>query len=413
MAVERPNIARVRVEAQERLDLPDFDALQDLVDDASQLSLGALLGPGGGCLSPFRVTLTAAGPVLYMAPTTFQFYWSQRAGTSAVDGTGKAWRGGIVTFNPLNEGQQSQWDYTAYVAQAVYIYARPKVVDAAVDGRRKFTGGAAQSVSLKTRKRVVVELKFSALNPSDSTNSGWSPVAVINTWNGNTPVVTPLSVWDSWVAYQQAQQPGSVAQPSGPSVLNTLALSYLETGTDGGNVWKNFLGGAATERSYGLPALLMQMRTRMKRFLSKAGDEQWYTDPVRDFAQLNADLAAAEATVLALNARPYLLVSGYVKYDGNAQANSYALFNTPVLFAGYGGASPFGQITFTRLSIGVLSFTMPVSNPAPSVLQMNANPLDPTQFVNVYTSAGLPRIFIRGGDGVAADGGFFVQVWCR
>lgn len=408
MAVERPNIARVRVEAQERLDLPDFDALQDLVDDASQLSLGALLGPGGGCLSPFRVTLTVAGPVLYMAPTTFQFYWSQRAGTSAVDGTGKAWRGGVVTFNPLNEGQQSQWDYTAYVGQAVYIYARPKVVDTAVDGRRKFTGGAAQSVSIKTRKRVVVELKFSAVIPSDSTNSGWSPVAFLNGWNGNTPTVTPLSVWDSWVAYQQAQQPGSVPQPSGPSVLNTLALNLLETGTDGVNVWNNFLGGASTERSYGLPALLMQMRTRMKRFLSKAGNVQWYTDPVRDFEQLNTDLAVVEGLVLG---KPYLVAAGFVAWAPGP--NTYTPSASPTMIAGFPAAAFFGSVTFTRLSTGVLTMTMtPPANP-PALLLPVVQLLSAAGRIQAYQVGPTVQIYITDTTGTVTDLPFFFQMWAR
>ena len=43
-----PTSDRTRLEAQERLDLPDFNSLQDLPDIAWQRTIGALIGPGGG-----------------------------------------------------------------------------------------------------------------------------------------------------------------------------------------------------------------------------------------------------------------------------------------------------------------------------------------------------------------------------
>ena len=75
---------RVKLYPQERLDLDDVRALQELVYDYDQEALGALLGPVRGVLSVPRVTVTENSGAPYMTLTPFSFITAKAVNSSAV-----------------------------------------------------------------------------------------------------------------------------------------------------------------------------------------------------------------------------------------------------------------------------------------------------------------------------------------
>lgn len=360
MATGIKNISRVRVEAQERLDLPDFNALQALIDESVQQQIGNAFGCGSGLLSPMQFTLTDDGVSYWIQPGAFSYYWSKRDQTT-IDGTYRAWKGGVGVYDPAAEGQTVKWDYTAARAAAVtptFVYVRPKAVDTATDARRKFSGGVPTSVSLKTRTSVVHELKFATSAPDVPENDGWACVMVVTNWAAvpNSPLV---SVWDSYNAFVVGEGSNPFYDASKPTSVAPL-LSWLNNGTDGSPGTEDFNGGASTQRDLGLIQLLFQLRDRLYRVADKNGTLAWHQDGPRDLVQLDTDLALAGTTLNGYHARIMALedkgsYSWYVQSAGLTYTATN--FVSGGADSGYYGSPP----VFTRTAAGRVNvaYTLP------------------------------------------------------
>ena len=344
------NVPRVRVEGQERLDLPDFNAIMELMDESIQSQIGAVMGRGGGCLSPFQFTLEDDGVNYWIRPGAFQYYWSKRDKT-APDGTYRRWKGGVGTFDPTAEGQSTLIDYTAAKALGVaaYLYVRPKTVDTATDARRKWSAGAETSVSLKTRTNVVQEWIIRTTIPTDIENDGWAPVLYITDWNAVTNAAMSM-VWDSLDAYAVAEQGTYGGDPTSVQLLATL----MNNGTDGtASGINDFDGGASTDRSMGVIQMLTQFRDRFFRHLDKTGATKWYADPTRDLKQLNTDLLLTDVDVAALDARVVTL-EGVKRFSWFIESSGVNY--TPISFQS-GAADATGNTpNLNRVSVGVVDF---------------------------------------------------------
>lgn len=347
------NVSRVRMEGQERLDLPDFNAIADLHDEGAQSAIGGLMGRGGGLLSPMQFTLLTDGVTSWLKPGAFTYYWSKRDGT-APDGTYRSWKGGVNTYNPTAEGQSQLVDYTTIpLLVPSYLYVRPKAVNTATDARRKWSAGAEASVSLKTRTSIVHEFKNSTEGPDAIANDGWAPILYYN------PLAVASSslimVWDSLDAMKVAEQ-GTQQLTDGKTSVRNMA-SWLNSGTDGSaSSVEDFNGGATTDRSMGLIQMLTQLRARLYRHLDKAGSLHWDRDPVRDFKQLDTALTATDAAVAALDDRVVTLEN--VKRFSWYIENSGVAF-TPTSFQS-GAPDTSGNIpTLNKVSNGVVDLKFP------------------------------------------------------
>lgn len=344
------NIDRVRMQAQERLDLPDFNALLENADQGAQKTLGNLMGRGGGLLSPMPFTLTNDGVNFWIKPQAFSYYWSKRDKTAS-DGTYRSWLGGIGSYNPTAEGQQLLWNYTAAKAVAgipTFMYARPKAVDTATDARRAHNGANELSVSLKTRTSVVHEFKFSTLHATDASNDGWAPVLVIYSWTPDIGSYALLSVWDSMSPTLFSEQPYT-GVPTGPTTTGSL-LTALANGTNPGDN-EDIDGSAIMDRDLGIIQMFQQFKDRFYRHLDTAGSLQWVQDPPRNFVQLDADLTLAGLTLNAYHTRIVELedARSYSWYVESSGVNYTATeFLTGGVDQSYYGAAP----VFTRVSAG-------------------------------------------------------------
>ena len=306
--------------AQERLDLPDFLALQGMVDDAMQLQIGALIGRGGGVFSPFTAAMSTDGVNRWMTLTPFQYYWSSRETDLASGAAFRGQRGGVSQFNPNAPGQTIKILYNDALAlgTATTLYARPQEMNTDTDARRKFAAGVEQSTSMQTRTTIVTQFKFSALAPDHSSNNGWAPVLYIGGWAANLPIdMVNISVWDSWSAYAVSGQTNNYATDNATGMSKPLTCLAFDT-TDA--ALPAFNGAKSADDDLGLLQLLMMMRMQRRRMLDTAGSLNWYADPPKDLQQLNADLDVVIALALELNAyrqeSPIPWAAGYIYYDG-------------------------------------------------------------------------------------------------
>lgn len=347
------NVSRVRVEAQERLDLPDFNAIADLHDEGAQSAIGGLMGRGGGLLSPMQFTLVNDGVTFWLKPGAFTYYWSKRDGT-APDGTYRSWKGGVNTYNPTAEGQSQLVDCTTIpLLIPSYLYVRPKAVNTATDARRKWSAGAEASVSLKTRTSIVHEFKNSTEGPDAIANDGWAPILHYNTLDVASSSL--IMVWDSLDAMKVAEQ-GTQQLTDGKTSVRNMA-SWLNSGTDGSaSSVEDFNGGATTDRSMGLIQMLMQLRTRLYRHLDKAGSRHWDRDPVRDFKQLDDSLLATDAAMASLDARVVPL-EGVKRFSWFIE--SQGVTYVPISFQ-TGAPDTTGNVpVLNRVALGVVDLKFP------------------------------------------------------
>jgi len=338
MPLTQKNINRVRITAQERLDLPDFNALQGLVDDAMQLQLGALLGRGGGVFAPFTVATSTDGVNRWLELTPFQYYWSARdtdlAATSAAAYRG--WRGGVSQYNPNAPGQVTKIPYTDALALGVatYLYARPLEVATDTDARRKFAAGVEQTTSMQTRLTITTQFKLSSLLPDHDSNNGWAPVLYIGGWAANLPTgVYNISVWDSWSAYAVGGGTGGYMSDDGSCLAKPLTCLAFDT-TDAN--LPAFDGSKTQDDDMGLIQLLALYRSRLRRHLDPAGGDPWFGDPAMGLNDLYTSLVVAQEDiqVLQLQAQAGALVHacGFVGFDSGVGA--FTLPTTPDVIYG-------------------------------------------------------------------------------
>lgn len=411
------SISRTRLEAQQRLDLPDFNSVQELLDEGIQSAFGGLIGRGSGLLSPLKYSLSDDGVTYWLTPGAFSYYWSKRDKAS-LDGTYRAWKGNICTFDPSAEGQTQQIDYTAAQALATvptYLYVRPKTVNTATDARRKWVAGAETSVSVKTRMSVVHEFKLAVTAPDHADNDGWASILYISGWG---PIsAQQLTLWDALDAFKVAEQ-GAAFSASSPTSSAFLAAS-LDTGTDlTGSGTEDFNGGATSDRSLGLVQMMMQLRARLYRHLDVAGTTRWTEDPPRDFAVLDTDLTATDAAAAALATRVYAIEgkvvhAAYIKCTG---IGVYTITYFPDL--GAPAAPPF---TIAPVIMGALKVKVTgLGAPAFAITSVHVTPALDTAayafqaneaYVEAPTAADHDFIVrLRDSAGAALDSSFFLTV---
>lgn len=306
-----PSVDRVRTEAQERLDKPDFDGVMSLVDEAVGRSLGALLGYGSGVTSPPSVDasgVTSSAPQ-FLRIGSFQYYVS--VPTWSDDGlTFRGWRGSFVTFDASASGQNTYLDISAAyanrtdpVAGQPGIYAKPLMLDMDTDGRRKWQSTADAAVSMKTRSRIRTLLRLSTDTPEHSSNTGWALVGQLG-WSGTTPTISWRSWMDNALAEAHAVDENSslvsglesfkVAESTNVKLLDALVTgTTLVDAVNGGKVF----AGAGTQRDMGLIQTLTLLRQRLARILANSTDDAvlsvWWSNPAATIATLNARTKAA------------------------------------------------------------------------------------------------------------------------
>lgn len=225
---------------QERFDLIDALALQQGSIDYVGQVIGNLMGASSGLLS--FASFEANGDTISMGSKRFAFYVSSG---SLIESNGQLQPaasqdrvGEVVVYDPSAPQQQIQQldfstakaAYDAHAAQQVdrgidlntgvqlifdptatpFIWARGIPVSGQEDARRKWSIAQQVEVPVTMKTRVLTQVEF-ALSPTmpspthtRSEDLGgaevyipWAPIARIIDFEGNLPVITPISAFDS------------------------------------------------------------------------------------------------------------------------------------------------------------------------------------------------------------------------
>lgn len=222
---------KVKLYAQERLDLDDTRALQSLVYDYVQEAIGGLLGHIRGALSAPKITQTENSGSPYIKLSSFQFVTSTPVNTSAqsvsTPSAGLAFtqfKSIVVSYEPTEEASTQISIDTARQYYQDYIgatlWARPIYVDTDTATRVKWdvSQGTDVTFSDETRESQRVEFRLQTSEPSYlDGESKWAPIAKITGWtNGDN--TNSLAEWQIQSAYEHDHARSFMGSVSGDSL---------------------------------------------------------------------------------------------------------------------------------------------------------------------------------------------------
>lgn len=331
---------KVKLHAQERLDLDDTRALQSLVYDYVSEALGGLMGHAHGVLSVPKVVTTenSGAPYITVRPFAFVTTTPMETGSTgqplsdSVPGgiAYKQFKSIVVNYDPEEEtSQQIDIDYLranfgvlvlGYGAQ--YLWARPISVNTDTATRRKWdvTSGAEVTFSDHTRESQRVEFVIQNGEPSYAEGeSRWARVAQITGFTngdnaGSTPQITWFSVFDDSMINEFLDVEDATAS------TDSLLASASSIPFDSNN---------RSYRSFGLPMVLGAVKRQLARI---TGASNWLFD-----MSGSATLLSLLGRVVALEARQVSPVQCIASC--RIGANRSTATTEQIVTAGYIGSS--------------------------------------------------------------------------
>lgn len=190
---------RVKLYPQERLDLGDAGALQQLVYDYVQDALGAFIGPARGCLSQPVVTFVNGTPDKLLL-SDFSFIASKPIGNPLFLNKKANFSSQIVKFDSTLLDHGNYPIPLTGVDNTMFLWARPLMVDTDLGNRRKWdvAQGAEVTFSDNTRSRMRIEFAFSATNPTtEGDDFEYSPLAKVMVIASSYITLKFISAFDS------------------------------------------------------------------------------------------------------------------------------------------------------------------------------------------------------------------------
>ena len=309
----------VRVSANQRLDKPDFDAIQSLVYRGVREAIGGMLGGSAGALTPVVWSKSNANGVYLLSFEKMVVAWSKAVETRVEDrGFDPAvtvdvgYESRIIPFDPDEIGHQNHpLDYTdARTAEQdnpgtkPYIWVRPVVVPADTDVRRFWSVAIGDETAAATATRNFVRLQF-AINettPVQGIGDKWSAIARVMTWSGDDITrINAISVWDDPDIAGMLQDPGDPEDFNTDSASMAHPLQRMQEGSqaraDGSeDDWQQ-----GTRRTLGLPQALQWVYSRLQRHISGGTEDPantridpWWGVPQISLNGAYADLAAKQ-----------------------------------------------------------------------------------------------------------------------
>lgn len=232
---------RVKLHAQERLDLDDTRALQALVYDYVSEALGGLIGHTRGVLSTPIITQTENAGVPYIELSRFQFVTSTPIESSAqsvsLPTAGLAftqYKNTVVTYDP-DEETTTQISIDAqraihFLTVGTILWARPVTVDTDNATRVKWdvAQGAEVTFSEDTRESQRVQFYLAQTEPSyTATEAKWAPIARIESWT-DADNTDSLAVWQIISAFEHDHAREFMGTVSGDNLAqDKLTLDYM------------------------------------------------------------------------------------------------------------------------------------------------------------------------------------------
>jgi hypothetical protein len=373
--------------SDERLDLPDFNAVSSLAQTSDLVGMGGAIGPWliytapfGGCAS--AITPTWDGPSKFLTIPEGLFF---QGGVLASPATAPSGR--FIAYDPVGSAAQiaaaTGVDLTGEAAGSTtcIIWATRSTTESTLEMRKRWLPGATAESSFATNTRTVEIVTFDVRNATFNgsgqvtayaapLSDAWFPVFKITAWPAGVPTVGSISYWDG---------------------TNTLAfVGDPSTKVDS-------LGGP------GIGAMLYYLRKQLARLYDSTEATSWLTFAGGGVSQINTALTAALANIATLQKRAGLgTVTGFTAskpagtwiidgLDSDVRVLSIAnpsagVFNI-VIGAGYmavGAYSAIKSVVVTLQSSGAV--------PSPAVLSSSeiTDSVTGTFTIRFFDTAGTP-----------------------
>lgn len=307
---------KVKLYAQERLDLDDTRALQSLVYDYVQEAIGGLIGHMRGLLSLPTITQTENGGAPYIELTPFQFVTTTPIESSgqpvSTPSTGTAFtqhKSIIVTYVPSEQSttQISIDTPRAYYQDYVgaYLWARPVYIDTDSASRVKWSvsGGAETVFTDNTRQSQRVEFAIQKNEPAydSATEAKWAPLLRIRGW-GDGDNTDSLALWDYISAYEHDQ----AREWFGDAVSTDNELTADQSGLDYvlGRLSQYPMSQSRSYRGFGLADQITMLRYKIAEMQGFGKNDPADTTTARDWwASPLVSLNGADTAIQRLQGR--------------------------------------------------------------------------------------------------------------
>ena len=254
---------KVNLYDDERLDLPDVNAIQDLIHEYLVRILGPVIGPVSGCLTAPTFTYDSTNKRINIGSCVVMY----------AENTGPDVEARIIKYVPTNSYQAATYVDDPQTGGAFYIWAKVSEVSTEKADRKYWnaTTGGEVTTETNTRTRDVLEFQASSGSPGD----GWFRIGVVSNPRSTTattgytsttgevsaavvaiagdyvngePTPRPVYVWDSaWL------QSGTIFNAS---YAHNLGFEY---GLQGGEADSDIIS-PGTRFPEGLAGMLSELR---------------------------------------------------------------------------------------------------------------------------------------------------------
>lgn len=388
MANEAPIGDLVRLEDDERLDIPDARRLQSFVYEALADAIGGTFGPCHGVLSEPAFG-TAVGAVTIGECVL--------VGIKAATGGTKRFRGGVFPYNPASSYQAGNTtvNLSAYQSPEAfpYLWFCRRELEADIETRVRHVGGVESTYAPNTTRRQYIGFGATTdfSTPPNETED-WFIFARVTGWSGvfpnKVPTIEPVHIFDK----------GKLLG------LYGTASNYL------GAYMMDQDGGVSIAQAMGLLShFILRLTSNTHTFDPSTLEDLAATsatfepDPaVRGIMELHDDLEAVEDVV---NNQPVMLAWGYIQADGALTGDNFTGMNKRQVAAA----------ADAKTGTGEYSLKVKAASVAAVHITLRASASDPSSVNN-------PSCVVGGGNatigfntfnlaGSAADRPVWVTVW--
>lgn len=287
---------RVRVVDNERLDIPDYQAIFSLIYGWTQAAEGMIAGVNEGCLSPPAVTYEEVGPVRQIRLGNATLYGAQNDATSS-----NLTAAFPVVYDPTDPNQlQSTLDLSSYANAGGAIWWTVDLVNSDLDNRRVWEAGYpdGRAVAMLTRQRQRVRFEATADFNTSPTPGTWFRMGAFWLPTSGAPTVLWLHAYDYG---RQTDLSAFIATGAEAGTRVRIGQWMFSDGYNpASNVGRSFgIGRYAAQ--LGMVALSMLdsgwVYDPQTLEITSAGTVGFETPPTRGLYQLDADLTTAETDI--------------------------------------------------------------------------------------------------------------------
>lgn len=275
-----------RLVSDERLDLPDFNAVSSLMQTSDLAMMGGAIGPAtsvnsfGGCAS--LIAYTWDGGTKFLTIGGGIFFQGGNLSSPATAPSGR-----FIVYDPTGSAAQiaaaTGVDLTSEAAGSTtcIIWATRSTTTSALEMRKRWLPGATEETSFATQTRTVEIVEFLVTNATfngsgqvtaftSPPSTEWFPILKITAWPAGVPTVATISYWDGTDTLSYVGDPNtkvdSIGEPGIAKMLYYLRLQLARLyDSTNSTSWLTFSGNGVSQINAALTTALSDIATLQKR----------------------------------------------------------------------------------------------------------------------------------------------------